>query len=96
MEGLRAARDHRPRLIFLDLRMPNMDGYAVLDALKGDPITRDIPVVIHTSQRLIPAERERLLPLAAAILDKEQIRTVPGRAEVDLILRSAGLPPTAG
>jgi CheY-like chemotaxis protein len=94
MEGLRAAHDHRPRLIFLDLRMPNMDGYSVLDALKADPITRDIPVVIHTSQRLHPAELERLLPLTAAILDKEQIRTVPGRAEVDLILRGAGLPPT--
>ncbi|HEX3051719.1 MAG TPA: response regulator [Aggregatilineaceae bacterium] len=46
MEGLRRARELRPDLITLDLMMPGMDGWTVLRALKDEPDTRDIPVVI--------------------------------------------------
>jgi CheY-like chemotaxis protein len=47
-EGLRLARQLRPALITLDVLMPGMDGWAVLGALKGDPATADIPVVVLT------------------------------------------------
>jgi signal transduction histidine kinase/CheY-like chemotaxis protein len=90
-EGLRAAREQRPRLIFLDLRMPEIDGYNVLDALKADPLTSDIPVVIHTSQRLQPGDRERLRLVTAGIVDKEQLHQASGRAGVEEILTRAGL-----
>jgi signal transduction histidine kinase/CheY-like chemotaxis protein len=92
-EGLQVAHDRQPRLIFLDLRMPNMDGYQVLDALKADPITRNIPVVIHTSQRLQAWERERLEPLSVGIVQKEQLHQPPGRAGVEQILAHAGIAP---
>jgi CheY-like chemotaxis protein len=36
----------RPRVIFLDLRMPLLDGFDVLRVLRSDPQTRDIPVVM--------------------------------------------------
>lgn len=45
-EGLRLARSVRPRVITLDLLMPEVDGWEVLEQLKSDPETRDIPVVI--------------------------------------------------
>ena len=45
-EGLRQARTIRPRAITLDLLMPEVDGWEVLEELKADPATRDIPVVI--------------------------------------------------
>lgn len=38
-----------PELILLDIMMPEMDGYEVLDHLKGDPLTRDIPVIFLTA-----------------------------------------------
>jgi len=46
---LGAARLEPPDLILLDLSMPLMDGWAVLQELKGDPRTRDIPCIAVTA-----------------------------------------------
>ena len=48
VEALQAARAQRPDLILLDVMMPRMDGFQTLEALKGDPATRDIPVFLLT------------------------------------------------
>ncbi len=45
-EGLRAAREHKPDAITLDVLMPGMDGWAVLKTLKSDPEVARIPVVM--------------------------------------------------
>jgi len=47
-EGLRAAREVRPDVITLDVMMPGMDGWAVLNTLKADPDLSSIPVVMMT------------------------------------------------
>jgi CheY-like chemotaxis protein len=47
-DGIAAAKEHKPDLITLDVMMPSMDGWAVLAALKADPATADIPVVMLT------------------------------------------------
>jgi CheY-like chemotaxis protein len=47
-EGLALAKEHQPELITLDVMMPSMDGWAVLSALKADPATAEIPVVMMT------------------------------------------------
>jgi CheY-like chemotaxis protein len=44
--GLEAVRRVLPDLVFLDIRLPKMDGFAVLEQLRADPLTGDIPVVI--------------------------------------------------
>jgi GAF domain-containing protein/CheY-like chemotaxis protein len=78
-DGLRLARAIRPEVITLDVMMPGMDGWAVLTALKADPATADIPVVmltIVTDRRLgyalgaaeyltKPIDRERLIATLA-------------------------------
>lgn len=94
-EGVKVAHDQQPRLIFLDLRMPNMDGFAVLDALKADPVTKDIPVAIHTSQRLQVWEKDRLTALAVGFVDKELLHQAPGRAGVEEILTQVGMSPAS-
>lgn len=48
-EALAAAAKHRPALILLDVRMPDMDGFTVCSHLKANPETRDIPVIFVTS-----------------------------------------------
>ena len=42
-------KEPRPDLVLLDVMMPEMDGYTVLEELKSDPETRDIPVIFVTS-----------------------------------------------
>lgn len=68
--ALAAARQYAPRLILLDLMMPEMDGFATLDALQADPATRDIPVLILTAQSLGEAEIERCNRGVATLLNK--------------------------
>ncbi len=48
--GLELVRNEKPVLIFLDIMMPEMDGYQVCRELKADPATRDIPVVFLTAR----------------------------------------------
>ena len=43
--------DHPPRLVLLDLKLPKVDGLEVLRAVKGDPRTHAIPVVVLSSSR---------------------------------------------
>jgi signal transduction histidine kinase/CheY-like chemotaxis protein len=71
--GLALASRCRPGVIFLDLTMPGMQGEEVLDRLKADPGTADIPVVIVTSRDLDAPSRRRLEVHARAIIQKKDI-----------------------
>ncbi|HEX6078240.1 MAG TPA: ATP-binding protein [Methylomirabilota bacterium] len=73
--GLREAHASRPDAIVLDLVMPQMSGFEVLDRLKEDPVTTDIPVVVLTSKTLTEEERRRLAPRAHRILSKQGLAT---------------------
>jgi signal transduction histidine kinase/CheY-like chemotaxis protein/HAMP domain-containing protein len=48
LEALRSARELHPAAITLDVLMPDLDGWTVLAALKGDPALADIPVILVT------------------------------------------------
>jgi CheY-like chemotaxis protein len=50
IEGLRMARHHRPDAILLDVMMPGMDGPSTVRALRDDPTTAGIPVVLLTAK----------------------------------------------
>ena len=45
-KGLEIARTQAPELIFLDIVLPGMDGFAALRQLRRDPLTRDVPVIM--------------------------------------------------
>ncbi len=47
--GLKMAKKEIPDIILLDILMPKMDGFEVLDELKKDPTTQKIPVIVLTN-----------------------------------------------
>jgi two-component system phosphate regulon response regulator PhoB len=63
-EALRCAREERPALIVLDLMLPGMSGFDVLEQLRGDPATSSIAVLMLTARRDEP-DRIRGLSIGA-------------------------------
>jgi DNA-binding response OmpR family regulator len=59
-EGIDLARRFRPDLITLDLEMPHVNGFDVVEALKGSASTAQIPIVVVTGKDLTARGREKL------------------------------------
>jgi two-component system cell cycle response regulator DivK len=57
-ESLRLARDHRPSLILMDIRLPGIDGIEALKRLRADPGTRAIPVMAMTASIMTAGPEE--------------------------------------
>lgn len=69
-QALAMADAERPDLILLDLMMPEMDGFAVLEALKQSEALHEIPVIVVTAKELTLQERQRLAGYADSLLQK--------------------------
>lgn len=50
IEGLKAISADKPDMVLLDLMMPVMDGYKVLQAMKADANLKDIPVIVFSAK----------------------------------------------
>ena len=48
-EALEAIQEEKPALVIADILMPKMDGFEVLEKIKGNPKTKDIPVILLTN-----------------------------------------------
>ncbi|BCS30822.1 hypothetical protein TBR22_A00220 [Luteitalea sp. TBR-22] len=95
IEGLRLAQLERPQVIFLDFVLPGTNAFDLLDDLKANPATRNIPVIIHTSKSLADEEKSRLSQQAAAILPKQSLSREVAIARIRDALVAAGLRPEA-
>ncbi len=69
-EGLELIQTGEPDLIILDLNMPEMNGFATIEALKNNEKTRAIPIIIVSAQELTPEERKILTGQVEALLHK--------------------------
>ena len=70
-EGIALVARRRPNLVILDLRMPEMDGFKVVEELRNNPETATIPILVVTGDTLTSSERDQLVNLA--VLDKTEI-----------------------
>ena len=69
-EGLDLVQRELPDLVILDLMMPEMDGFSVIEALRANPETATIPVIVATAKELTPDEKNRLSGHIQALLQK--------------------------
>lgn len=72
-DGLKAIYTHHPDLIMLDLTLPDIDGFAVLNALQKDKSLRDIPVIIYSARDLTAEERAQLEQTIHTIIQKSAV-----------------------
>jgi CheY-like chemotaxis protein len=73
-DGITLAHTDHPDVILLDLLMPEISGFEVVGALRNDPATAQIPIIIVTSKRLTAEDRDRLDGNVKAILEKAEFR----------------------
>lgn len=86
-EAIELARRELPDLIILDLMMPEIDGFSVLDALKNDPQTAPIPVIVVTAKELTPEEKSRLQGRIHTLMQKGEFLNDALLDEVTALLK---------
>jgi PAS domain S-box-containing protein len=86
--GLELARTHRPALVLLDINLPDMDGYAVMQCLRESEATRRIPVVA-VSANAMPRDLERAKAAGFAAYLTKPLDVPALMAQVDDLLRRA-------
>jgi len=85
--ALRVAREVRPALILLDLKLRDLDGQAVLKRLKDDPVTWDIPVIVMTGSITVDdANRQKVLALGAARFMSKPFSVEELIEEIEMVL----------
>lgn len=68
--AIETIQTEKPDLVILDLMMPELDGFSVLDVLKNDPETARIPVIVVTAKELTGQEKERLKGQIQSLMQK--------------------------
>jgi CheY-like chemotaxis protein len=69
-QGIDLARSHLPDLILLDLMMPQVNGFDVVNTLRADSRTAAIPVIIFTAKQLTAEDRAILMGHVTAVVQK--------------------------
>ena len=69
-KALEFIRMQKPDLVIMDLMMPDLDGFGLLELMKKDPALASIPVVVVTAKMLVPEERRRLSGRIQRLLQK--------------------------
>jgi threonine synthase len=69
-EGLELIRSEQPDLVLLDLMMPDIDGFELIEKLKKDRQFEDLPIIVITAKELSQQEKERLQGQIKMLLEK--------------------------
>ena len=75
-----------PDVLVLDLMMPDMDGFAVLEKVRSDPATRNLPVIVVTAKELTDKDRKKLTGKVSSILAKSDTTSTALLEEIKQIL----------
>ncbi|MBM3151030.1 MAG: GAF domain-containing protein [Chloroflexi bacterium] len=72
-QGWEVLASNPPHAVILDLFMPDLDGFEILQKLKANPRLRDIPVIVVSGADLTPAQKQRLADFGQVLLQKATI-----------------------
>lgn len=87
LDGLDLVRQRKPDLVVMDLTMPDMDGFTLLEAFKSDPDVGNIPVVVVSAKALTAADRAHLEGRAESLWQKGSFNT---RELVEHVVQTLG------
>jgi len=73
-DGLKAIYKYHPDLVIVDLLMPDMDGFTIIDAIQDDAHLNDIPIIVYSAKDISQDERARL---------KDRIRSIQRKSSLD-------------
>jgi threonine synthase len=85
-EAIELAQEEQPDVMVLDLMMPELDGFAVLDALKANEKTESIAVIVVTAKALTPDEKLRLRGRIHSLMQKGEFLDDELVNEIDSLL----------
>jgi CheY-like chemotaxis protein len=71
VDGLKAVETNRPDIILLDIMMPRLDGFGVIESLRADPKNHDLPIIVISAKDLTADEAKRLKKSVALIMKKQ-------------------------
>ena len=69
-EAIELAKSTKPDFVLLDLMMPEVTGFDVVEALRADEATRDVPIMVVTAANLTEADRRLLNGRVSQILSR--------------------------
>jgi CheY-like chemotaxis protein/anti-sigma regulatory factor (Ser/Thr protein kinase) len=72
-QGIEIAKSESPNLILLDLMMPDVSGFDVVEALRADQNTRSIPIMVLTAKSLTEDDKKTLNGQVAAIFQRNSV-----------------------
>jgi signal transduction histidine kinase/DNA-binding response OmpR family regulator len=82
-EAIKLAKSRKPDLVLLDLMMPEVSGFDVVEAMRSDEATRQIPIMVLTAKELTEADKRNLNGQVSTILK----RGSTGASDVLVVLR---------
>jgi signal transduction histidine kinase/CheY-like chemotaxis protein len=91
INGVAMAFARRPAVVIVDLMMPGMDGFEVIERLSSDPRTAGVPILVLTAKAVTADEQDRLQPRISYLADKAAFRT----SEFLEVVQHLCLPPAA-
>ena len=74
-DGLKAIYEFHPDLVILDLMLPDMDGFSILDSLLSDATIHDIPIIVYSGKDMSEHEREALRKAGWVFVEKAVANT---------------------
>jgi len=82
-DAIRIAKSAKPDLVLLDLMMPEVTGFDVVEALRSEESTRDTPIMVLTAMHLTEDDKRQLNGRVSQILSRGSL----GRSDIVALLR---------